>query len=167
MMVLGVDPGSRVTGYGLVEERGRELHYVASGVIRPAGSLAVRLHRIHQELLQIIALHAPGEAAVEEVFLARNFKSSLALGEARGVALLAAAGCGLEVFEYSALEVKKAVVGYGHAGKEQVRAMIVRLLALAPEEVPRTDASDALAVAICHLNSRRLAFLATGKGTPR
>jgi crossover junction endodeoxyribonuclease RuvC len=105
-----------------------------------------------------MAQHLPGEVAVEEVFLAKSFQSALALGEARGVALLAAAAANLEVFEYSAAEVKKAVVGYGRADKHQVQAMVKRLLGLKELPLP-IDAADALAVAICHLNSRALARL--------
>jgi crossover junction endodeoxyribonuclease RuvC len=163
MRVLGIDPGGRATGYGLVEERGASLSCVASGAIRPRGTLAVRLHQIHQGLLELMALHCPEEVAVEEVFLARNFQSALALGEARGAALLAAAASGLEVFEYSAAEVKKAVVGYGRADKRQVQAMVGRLLDLPEARPPAADAADALAVAICHLNSRRLTALRAGR----
>ncbi len=151
MIALGIDPGSRITGYGLVEPRGADLHHVASGVIRLAGPLASRLRQIHERLIELIATYSPQEVAVEEVFMARNFQSALALGEARGVALLAASISGLEVFGYSALQVKKAVAGYGRAGKDQVQAMVERLLVLPPadKQLP-SDASDALAVAICH-----------------
>lgn len=155
MRVLGVDPGGRATGWGLVEGRSGVLRCLAHGCIRPQGGLPERLRRIHEELGRLIRAHRPDEVAVEEVFLARNFQSALALGEARGVALLAAAASGLAIFEYSAAEVKKAVAGYGRAEKPQVQAMVCRLLGLAAEGLA-PDAADALAVAICHLNSRAL-----------
>jgi len=164
--VLGIDPGGRATGYGLVESRGSSLCCLACGAIRPKGTLPERLRGIHRGLVEVIEGFGPAEVAIEEVFLARNFQSALALGEARGVALLAAAGSNLAVYEYSASEVKKAVAGYGRAEKAQVAAMVRRLLGLAgEEEAPlATDATDALAVAICHLNSRGLrALMAAGQ----
>jgi crossover junction endodeoxyribonuclease RuvC len=152
--VLGIDPGGRVTGWGLVEECSGVMSCLGRGTIRPRGSLPERLRQIHEALRELMVRHRPGEVAVEEVFLARNFQSALALGEARGAALLAAASSSLEIFEYSAAEVKKAVAGYGRAEKPQVQAMVCRLLKL--EEGLPADAADALAVAICHLNSRAL-----------
>lgn len=168
MKVLGIDPGSRATGFGLVAEEGGRLTCLACGVVRANGTLPVRLRRIFEGLGGVIAAQGPGEVAVEEVFLSRNFQSALALGEARGAALLAAATAGLEVFEYSASEVKKAVAGYGRADKLQVQAMVCRLLGLVGAAPLASDASDALAVAICHLNSRRICALTRAcAGPPR
>jgi crossover junction endodeoxyribonuclease RuvC len=158
--VLGIDPGGRATGWGLVERRGAELIFVACGALRPQGALPARLFAIYRGLLELTERHRPAEVAVEEVFLARNFQSALTLGEARGAALVAAAASGLPVFEYSAAEVKKAVAGYGRADKAQVQAMVRRLLTLPGEMKLAADAADALAVALCHLNSRVLAALA-------
>jgi len=168
LRVLGIDPGGRATGWGLVESRGGVLSCAGCGTIRAQGALPERLRSIHARLGEIIARYHPDEAAFEEVFLARNFQSALSLGEARGVALLAAAQAGLPVFEYSAAEVKKAVTGYGRADKAQVQAMVRRLLSLptdAPAAAqPAADAADALAVAICHHHSRQLTAL--GAATP-
>lgn len=154
--VLGLDPGSAAFGWGVVERSGRALAAVAWGVIRPpAGApLEVRLDAIFQALGEVIAEHKPGEAAVEGVFQAKNARSALVLGHARGVGLLAAARAGLTVHEYPPAAVKKALVGAGRAQKEQVRAMVGRLLGGVGQ--PPLDASDALAVAVCHLHSRGL-----------
>lgn len=161
-MVLGLDPGSRATGYGLVEggEGGRRLRLVEAGVIRPPAKapLAQRLQAIHQGVAQVIERFHPSEAAVEGVFAAKNARTAIVLGQARGVALLAAAQAGMEVFEYPPASVKMALVGAGRAGKEQVRAMVGALLNETPPK--SLDASDALAVAITHLNTRKLRGLA-------
>jgi crossover junction endodeoxyribonuclease RuvC len=147
--ILGIDPGLRVTGFGLIDRVGQSLVYVTSGVIRtPAGELPERLKAILQSLNEVIAEHQPGQVAVEKVFVNVNPTSTLLLGQARGAAICAAVACGLPVSEYTALQVKQAVVGKGHAAKEQVQAMVRRLLALAGE--PSADAADALACAICH-----------------
>jgi crossover junction endodeoxyribonuclease RuvC len=139
----------RVTGFGLIDRVGQSLVYVTSGVIRtPAGELPERLKAILQSLNEVIAEHQPGQVAVEKVFVNVNPASTLLLGQARGAAICAAVARGLPVSEYTALQVKQAVVGKGHAAKEQVQAMVRRLLALAGE--PSADAADALACAICH-----------------
>ena len=152
--IMGVDPGVVATGFGVVE-MGRDgfIHYLGSGVIRPRRMLAFshRLRQIYQGLRQQIEKFSPELLAVESPFYAKNVKSAMLLGQARGVALLAAAEAGVEVQEYSPLEVKQAVVGYGRAGKEQVQAMI-RALLHPPEELA-ADAADALAVALCFAHS--------------
>lgn len=150
-LTIGIDPGSHITGYGLVERRGNEILYVASGIIKTGRSSAVseRLLAIKRGLDEVIARFHPSALAVEEVFMAKNPKSTLTLGEARGVVLLAAAEAGLPVHEYSAREVKMSVVGAGAAHKSQVAAMVGRLLRFDHE--PETeDESDAVAVAFCH-----------------
>jgi len=164
--ILGVDPGSRLTGYGLVEATGAEVRFLDCGLIH-AGSddFALRLKRIFDGLGRIIAEHAPDELAIEKVFVHRNVTSALKLGQARGAALLAAATRELAVFEYSPNEVKQAVTGRGHAGKEQIQHMIRVLLKL--KEAPATDAADALSVAVCHAHvsqtRRRMAGAMTAR----
>ena len=155
MRVLGVDPGSNATGFGVVEKVGNRMALMADGTIRQARgqALSVRLKKIYDELTRIIEETRPEEVAVESIFFARNPQSALKLGHARGVALLAAANAGLPVFEYSPLEVKKAVVGYGRAGKDQVQMMVGTLLNSRTRR--SQDASDALAIAVCHLLSSR------------
>ena len=152
LVVLGIDPGTTVTGYGVVAQEGQRLSLVTAGQIRGGSSLglAERLSRIHAGLAKIIRDYGPQEAAVEEVFYAKNVRSAVMLGHGRGVALLAAAEAGLPVYEYPATIIKKAVVGYGQASKHQVRTMVERLLGAAPGL--GLDTSDALAVAICHLH---------------
>ena len=147
--ILGIDPGLRITGYGLLDRTGQQLLYVASGVIRtPAGSLPERLKAILESLNEVIALHRPDQVVVEKVFVNVNPASTLLLGQARGAAICAAVSCRLPVSEYTALQVKQAVVGKGHAHKEQVQQMVRRLLGLPGD--PSPDAADALACAICH-----------------
>ncbi len=154
MRILGIDCGTERTGYGVIESDGRTHHVVVSGVIRtrPAEAMDRRLLAIAQGLREVIRQHVPGSVAVEEVFQAANVKSALKLAQARGVALLAAAEAGLPLGEYSPLEIKMSVVGYGHADKRQVQMMVTSLLCL--NETPPEDASDALAVAICHATHR-------------
>jgi crossover junction endodeoxyribonuclease RuvC len=154
--VLGLDPGSRVCGYGVVEERGQTIHLIAAGILRPHADdrFELRLQAIHQGLVQVMDQHQPDEVAVEGVFQAKNARSALLLGHARGVALLAAAQAGLVVYEYPPASVKKALVGGGRAAKEQVRTMVATILNT--RRNLSLDASDALAVAITHLHSRRL-----------
>lgn len=149
MRILGIDPGLRITGFGVIrEERGR-LAYVASGAIRtPEAALPQRLKSILDHLTEIILEHEPEVVAVEQVFVNVNPKSTLLLGQARGAAICAAVARSLPVVEYTALQVKQAVVGNGHAEKEQVQEMVRRLLAL--PGTPSPDAADALACAICH-----------------
>jgi crossover junction endodeoxyribonuclease RuvC len=152
--VLGIDPGSQNTGYGVVEMAGSRLTHVAHGTIRSSSkdSLSARLARIYTELCAALAAHAPNEVSIESIFQARNAQSALKLGHARGVALLAVEQHGLPMVEYTPMQVKSAVVGYGRAEKHQVQEMVRRLLCLPDKAGP--DASDALAVAICHLQSR-------------
>ncbi len=152
MRVLGVDPGSRVTGFGVVESAGGAVRHVASGAIRvPALPLAERLEHIYARLSAVIDDTAPDLMAVEQVFIARNVQSALVLGHARGAAVVAGASRGLPVVEYTALQVKQAVVGRGKAAKQQVQHMVRVLLGL--RETPATDTADALACAICHLHT--------------
>jgi len=148
--ILGIDPGLAVTGYGLVETDSGRLGYVASGRIRSrsADPLPERLRAILTGLGEVIATFSPVEVAVEKVFVNVNPQSTLMLGQARGAAIAAAVLARLPVAEYTALQVKKAVVGVGHAGKEQVQEMVIRLLKLPGR--PSADAADALACAICH-----------------
>lgn len=156
MRVLGIDPGSHTTGYGIVDREGQSLRHVDNGGIRvdPALPLAKRLQGIYAELRRLIAAHRPEVMVVEDVFVAANARSSLALGQARGVALLAASSAGLPVAEYSPAEVKLAVVGQGRATKHQIQQMVRVILRL--PEVAEEDAADALAVAICHCQSEGL-----------
>ena len=157
MRVLGIDPGTAATGYGVVEERNGGLHTVCFGAITSPARLPFgqRLLRIHRGLRSLLIEVQPDCAAVEAVFFARNVQSALRLGQARGVALLALAEAKLEIHEYSALEVKQAVTTFGQAQKSQVQEM-VRLLLNLPETPHPADAADALAIAICHQHAARL-----------
>jgi len=147
--ILGIDPGLRVTGFGVIEKSGASLSYIASGCVKSGNAeLADRLKTILAGLREIIGEHRPQQVAVEKVFVNINPASTLALGQARGTAICAAVDAGLPVAEYTALQVKQAVVGNGHAKKEQVQEMVKRLLGLAG--APSADAADALACAICH-----------------
>ena len=148
--VLGIDCGSAKTGYGVIEINGRATQVVASGVILASARLSFpeRLKKIGDELGRLIAAHSPDEVAVEEVFYSVNVKSALKLGHVRGVALLKAAEAALPVHEYSPLQIKSSVVGYGRADKNQVQQMVKMLLRL--PDIPPEDAADALAVALCH-----------------
>jgi crossover junction endodeoxyribonuclease RuvC len=149
MRLLGVDPGLRFTGWGVIDVDGNRLRHVANGVIRSGnGELATRLRRLHDGLQEVLAHHAPDSAAIEETFVNRDGQSTLKLGQARGVAMLVPALAGIPVSEYAANSVKKSVVGYGHADKTQIGHMIGVLLPGAVVE--SADAADALAVAICH-----------------
>jgi crossover junction endodeoxyribonuclease RuvC len=155
--ILGIDPGLRITGYGVIEAQGGRLCYVGSGCVRAgAGTLPTRLGIIARDMAHLIAELRPTEVAVEKVFVNINPSSTLLLGQARGAAIAAAVLAGLPVTEYTAGQVKQAVVGVGRAGKPQVQAMVMRLLAL--PGAPQSDAADALAAAICH------AHAATGVG---
>ncbi len=154
MVVVGIDPGTATTGYGLVRDAPAGIELVTYGVITtPAGMpLEQRLFILYKELKQLTQIHRPESAAVEKLFFQRNVTSALSVGHARGVALLALAEAGIPVSEYSPLEVKQAVAGYGGADKNQIQLMVKALLNMA--ETPRPDdAADALAVAICHLHS--------------
>ena len=149
MRILGIDPGLRITGFGVLDKLGQKLVYVASGCIKiPEGELPQRLKTILDSLREVIAQHQPQQVAIEKVFVNVNPQSTLMLGQARGAAICAAVLAQLPVAEYTALQVKQAVVGNGHAKKEQVQDMVQRLLALSG--TPSPDAADALACAICH-----------------
>ena len=152
--ILGLDPGLQHTGWGLVEHDGFRLRFIADGVVstRAGEELAQRLLALHRGLAEVIASWTPDEAAVENTYVARNPESALKLGQARGIVLLAPALAGLPVREYGAMEVKRAVVGTGHAAKEQVQAMVRQLLP--GVTFKRADAADALAIAICHAHHR-------------
>ncbi len=160
MIAIGIDPGIARTGYGLVRETETGLVPVVYGVIEtPAGApVAQRLQTIYRELRNLLTLHTPAAGAVEKLFFARNVTTAMTVGQARGVAVLALADAGVTVAEYTPLEVKQAVAGYGRADKPQMQAMVRMLLEL--DEIPRPDdAADALAVAICHLHSARMRAL--------
>ena len=153
--ILGIDPGSRATGYAILDGAGDNGVVVDLGVIRLAAKLSLpdRLSQIYDRLTEIVVEHDPDEVAIEEVFSSANVRSALVLGQARGVAVVATGGT-RPIFEYSARAVKKAVVGYGQADKRQVAQMVTTLTRL--REVPAQDAADALALAICHLHSRAI-----------
>ena len=160
MKILGIDPGLRITGFGVIEQTGGKLRYITSGCVKSgAGDLAVRLKSILEGISEIIASSRPQEVAIEKVFVNVNPQSTLLLGQARGTAICAAVIAGLPVAEYTALQVKQAVVGKGHAKKEQVQHMVRRLLALPGD--PSPDAADALACAICHAHGGRLGGFST------
>jgi crossover junction endodeoxyribonuclease RuvC len=148
--ILGIDPGLRVTGFGVIEKHGNKLHYIASGCIKSKDkdALPQRLGTLFAGINEVIATYKPDQAAVEIVFVNVNPQSTLLLGQARGAALSALVHGGLPVSEYTALQVKQAVVGHGKAAKEQVQDMVVRLLSL--PGAPTADAADALACAIAH-----------------
>jgi crossover junction endodeoxyribonuclease RuvC len=152
--IFGIDPGSIRTGYGCVETDGRRHHLIACGAIasQASDSFPDRLARIHDELARLLKTHRPDAVVVENVFHAKNARSALKLGHARGVAILAAVQAGCDVVEYTPAEVKRAVVGYGRAEKHQVQQMVKLLLGLTRAPSPH-DAADALAVAICHVHS--------------
>jgi crossover junction endodeoxyribonuclease RuvC len=152
MRILGIDPGLRVTGFGLVETEGRKTTYVASGVIRTGlGTLPARLQKIHQGIIELVEEYRPDIAVCEIVFVNVNPKSTLLLGQARGAAIGALVSRSVDVHEYTALQVKQAVVGYGRASKNQIQMMVQRLLLL--PGVPSPDAADALACAVCHVHA--------------
>jgi crossover junction endodeoxyribonuclease RuvC len=166
MLILGVDPGTAITGYGLVEKQGQRLAAHTYGVIRtPAGRpLSERLKQIYDQITALIEEHRPDALVVEELFFNKNTRTALAVGQARGVILLAAANQGLTIAEYTPLQVKMAVVGYGRAEKRQVQEMVRILLRLKNTPKP-DDAADALAIAICYAHSwRRTGLLMGGEG---
>ncbi len=153
MRILGIDPGSLVTGFGVVEKQKYDLVYIQHGEIEAPthGSLPEFLVDIYEKLTEIIKSAKPDAMAIEEIFYGKNVKSLIKQGQARGVAILAGSHSGIPIFEYSALVVKKAVVGYGRAEKSQVQNMVKAILKLSA--LPPADAADALAVAICHIHS--------------
>ncbi|MDR1647492.1 MAG: crossover junction endodeoxyribonuclease RuvC [Zoogloeaceae bacterium] len=150
MILLGIDPGLRVTGFGVIEKEGARLRYLASGCVKPGadGSLPERIATLFSGLSQVIATYKPDAAAIEKVFVNVNPQATLLLGQARGAAIAALTAASLPVAEYTALQIKQAVVGQGKAAKEQVQHMVARLLNLSA--APTADAADALACAICH-----------------
>ena len=168
MLVLGLDPGLATTGYGLVSGDGRDLRAISHGVVRtPAHTpISERLATIHEEISLLLDEYHPDVAAVEELFFCKNVRTAMMVGEARGVLLLALAQGGLEVAEYTPLQIKEGITGYGGAEKKQVQEMVRILLRL--DEVPRPDdAADALAVAICHQHAARVSELLKDSDTTR
>ena len=159
MLVLGIDPGTAITGYGLVQDRD-PLEMVACGVITtPAGvPLPERLLAIHRQLSDLIRAYQPEAVAVEELFFSKNVRTAMSVGHARGVILLAVAQAGLPIYEYKPSEVKLAVAGYGAAAKEQMQEMVRLLLDLDKAPTP-DDAADAVAIAVCHLHSAHRTYL--------
>jgi crossover junction endodeoxyribonuclease RuvC len=164
MRILGIDPGTRITGYGIIDVEGNRLRHIDNGIVktRSGDPLPLRLKAIYDGLTVVLKEFSPETVAIEQVFLAKNPKAALTLGHARGTAVIASVNLDLEVHEYSALQIKSAVVGYGHAAKQQVQHMVKALLNL--PEVAQEDAADALAVAICHANSRTLRQVAINSG---
>ena len=164
MRILGIDPGLRLTGFGVIDVDGPRLSYVASGIVRtPDAGLPERLHVIFEGVREIVALHRPTCAAIEKVFVNVNPQSTLLLGQARGAAICALMTGGVAVAEYTALQTKQATVGYGKANKAQVQDMVMRLLQLSG--MPTSDAADALACAICHAHTGR-SVEALGRSDP-
>jgi len=157
-IILGIDPGSRVTGYGIIREDDQgKMHYLDSGCIRTSeGELSHKLLEIFNGICQLMEEYTPDEVAIEEVFMHNNASSALKLGHARGVAMVACASHRVNVSEYSPREIKQSLVGYGAAEKEQVKHMVVSLLMLSSS--PQSDAADALAIAICHSHRRNGSF---------
>lgn len=166
MLVLGIDPGTAITGWGVVSKDADDLHLVDFGTIDTSKNspLPQRLQTIHLQLGELISQHRPDAVAVEKLFFSKNVRTAMSVGQARGVALLAVAEGGLPLYEYTPLEVKQSVVGYGRATKDQVQQLVKLLLGL--DFVPQPDdAADAIAVAICHIHSARLqAILAEEAG---
>ncbi|HJO22302.1 MAG: crossover junction endodeoxyribonuclease RuvC [Myxococcota bacterium] len=156
MRILGIDPGSNATGYGVVESQRGKLVHVAHGVLRPPrrAGVAQRLDYLHRTVCEVIEGHAPDVAAIEQIFVARSPRSALLLGQARGAVLVALGGAGLVVHEFSPSQVKQGVTGSGRATKDQVKRMVSRLLGI--DRVRASDAADALAVAIRHAHGGRL-----------
>ncbi|MBO68462.1 MAG: crossover junction endodeoxyribonuclease RuvC [Acidiferrobacteraceae bacterium] len=153
--VLGIDPGSRVTGLGVIEAKGQTLRHIYSGCVRTTGSeLGPRLGQIYRGVAHVIEKYKPDTISIEQVFMSKNAQSALVLGQARGAALLAAIHGQKAVSEYSALEIKNAIVGTGRATKEQVQQMVKMLLGL--HDAPPTDAADALGCAICHIHNQQI-----------
>jgi len=149
MIILGIDPGSRTTGYGLIDNQSSQIHYVASGYLKTNGdSLPQRLGQIFQQIESVIEQHRPEHMSIENVFMQKNADSALKLGQARGAAICAGYQAGLEIAEYAPREIKQALVGTGAATKEQVQHMVKRILGL--QQTLQADEGDGLAIAICH-----------------
>ena len=165
MAVIGIDPGTALTGYGIIKELSdQSLQVIDFGVIRTESTdkPEIRLRKIFSQLNEILSLYKPETGAVEKLFFQRNTRTAMSVGQARGVAILSLAEAGLSVSEYSPVEIKQAVVGYGKASKNQVQQMVKTLLNL--QEIPKPDdAADALAVAICHIHSRKMLTLQQGR----
>lgn len=164
-IIIGIDPGSRLTGYGLIKIQGNQNFYLASGCLRLTGeTIAIRIQQIYSGLQEILTTHTPHEAAIEQVFMHQNPGAALKLGQARGAAI-AALGLQISIAEYSARQVKQSVVGYGAAKKQQVQHMVKTLLNL--KETLQADEADALAIALCHAHSRsahgQISFARRGK----
>jgi crossover junction endodeoxyribonuclease RuvC len=154
-IILGIDPGSRITGYGLIEERNNKVCYLDSGCIRTGqGDLSEKLLQIYDGICLLMDRYNPAEAAIEQIFMYKNAASALKLGHARGVAMVAMASHRISVYEYSPREIKQSVSGYGAAEKEQIKQMVMHLLLL--NKPPQSDAADALAIALCHSYQRHM-----------
>ncbi|QYK03506.1 crossover junction endodeoxyribonuclease RuvC [Shewanella zhangzhouensis] len=165
-IILGVDPGSRITGYGIIQCQGRHQRYLGSGCIRTSSDeLPDRLKQIFDGLQEIIRQYQPSQFAIERVFMAKNADSALKLGQARGAAIVAATVAGLPVAEYSATQIKNAVVGTGRAQKAQVQHMVQQMLKL--PAAPQADAADALAVAMCHYHTHQSLVALGGRASVR
>lgn len=163
-IILGIDPGSRITGYGVIRQQGRHLEYLGSGCIRTdCDDLPGRLKQIYAGVTEVITQFQPDAFAIEQVFMARNADSALKLGQARGSAIVAAVNAELPVSEYAARLIKQAVAGKGSADKKQVQHMVVHMLNL--NATPQADAADALAVAICHSHTNKTLVAMAGKAT--
>ena len=164
--ILGIDPGSRVTGYGVIDVMGASISYVASGCIRTAdGALEQRLAQIYAGLSEVVGLHRPNAVAIERVFMAKNPDSALKLGQARGAALVCMANHGLSLAEYAARQIKQSVTGQGGADKAQVQHMVTAVLNLSA--TPQADAADALAIALTHAYSANGLLTAPSRGRRR
>ena len=163
MIILGIDPGSRVTGYGVIRFQSNQMQYVGSGCIRVSGELDSRLDQIFRGVTAIIEEFKPTQFAIEQVFMSKNAHSALKLGQARGVAIVAATQNQLPVSEYAARQIKQAVVGRGSAEKAQVQHMVTHILGL--NATPQSDAADALAVAMCHTHTTQSLIRMSGQAT--
>lgn len=163
-IILGIDPGSRITGYGVIKQLGAKFEYLGSGCIRMQGDeLASRLHQIYNGVSEIINQFQPTTFAIEQVFMAKNPDSALKLGQARGAAIVAATNMQLPVAEYSARQIKQSVVGKGNADKTQVQHMVTHILKLSA--TPQADAADALAVALCHSHTQQSLIRLSGQAS--
>jgi len=163
-IILGIDPGSRITGYGVIKQLGAKFEYLGSGCIRMQGDeLASRLHQIYNGVSEIITQFQPTMFAIEQVFMAKNPDSALKLGQARGAAIVAATNMQLPVSEYSARQIKQSVVGKGNADKTQVQHMVTQILKLSA--TPQADAADALAVALCHSHTQQSLIRLSGQAS--
>ncbi len=165
-IILGIDPGSRVTGYGVIKEHDGKLQYLDSGCIRTGdGELSQKLLHIFNGVCQLMEEYSPNEGAIEQVFMHQNPSSALKLGHARGAAMVACASHRILMSEYSPRAIKQSIVGYGAAEKDQVKHMVTQLLCL--NKAPQSDAADALAIAICHSNMRKKLFILRSRGGRR